>query len=116
MEVKVTSQGGQANLNTLQNKEVKKLSGNKDVVEAVTNKNKGYREEDLAKAVDKLNKFLKDEHTYAQYSIHEKLGDVMVKIINEDTKEVIMECPPKKILDLVAKMMEMVGVAIDKKA
>lgn len=116
MEVKVTSQGGQVNLNTLQNKEVKKLSVNKDVVEAVTDKNKVYREEDLAKAVDKLNKFLKDEHTYAEYSIHEKLGDIMIKIINEDTKEVIMECPPKKILDLVAKMMEMVGVAIDKKA
>ena len=116
MEVKVTSQGGQASLNTLQNKEVNKLSVNKDVVEAVTDKNKGYREEDLAKAVDKLNKFLKDERTYAQYSIHEKLGDIMVKIINQDTKEVIMECPPKKILDLVAKMMEMVGVAIDKKA
>jgi flagellar protein FlaG len=116
MEIKVTSQGGQVNLNTVPNKEVNKLSGNKDVVEAITNKNKGYREEDLAKAVDKLNKFLKDEHTYAEYSIHEKLGDVMVKIINQDTKEVIMECPPKKILDLVARMMELVGVAIDKKA
>lgn len=116
MEIKVTSQGGQANLNMIQSKEVNKLSGNKDVVEAITNKNKGYREEDLAKAVDKLNKFLRDEHTYAEYSIHEKLGDIMVKIINQDTKEVIMECPPKKILDLVAKMMELVGVAIDKKA
>lgn len=116
MEIKVISQGGQANLNAVQNKEVNKLSVNKDVVEAITNKNKGYREEDLSKAVDKLNKFLKDEHTYAEYSIHEKLGDVMVKIINQDTKEVIMECPPKKILDLVAKMMELVGIAIDKKA
>lgn len=118
MEIKVTSQGGQANLNTIKSTEVKQVSENKDVVEAVTAKDKGYREEDITKAIDKLNKFLKDEHTYAEYSVHEKLGDVMIKIINQDTKEVIMECPPKKILDLVAKMCELVGVGIgiDKKA
>ncbi|WP_411170322.1 flagellar protein FlaG [Clostridium sp. MB05] len=116
MEIKVTSQGGQANLNVVKNAEVKQVVVNKDVIEAVTTKDKGYREEDITKAIDKLNKFLKDEHTYAEYSIHEKLGDVMIKIINQDTKEVIMECPPKKILDLVAKMCELVGIAIDKKA
>ncbi|WP_291647800.1 flagellar protein FlaG [Clostridium sp.] len=116
MEMKVASQGGQVNLSTVKNPEIKQVSENKDVVEAVSAKDKNYKKEDVIKAIDKLNEFLKDEHTYAEYSVHEKLGDVMVKIINEDTKEVIMECPPKKILDLVAKMMELVGVSIDKKA
>ena len=116
MEMKVASQGGQVNLSTVKNPEIKQIAENKDVVEAVSAKGKDYKKEDVIKAIDKLNEFLKDEHTYEEYSIHEKLGDVMVKIISEDTKEVIMECPPKKILDLVAKMMELVGVAIDKKA
>ena len=111
MEMKVASQGGQVNLSTVKNPEIKQMAENKDVVEAVSAKDKNYKKEDVIKAIDKLNEFLKDEHTYAEYSIH-----VMVKIISEDTKEVIMECPPKKILDLVAKMMELVGVAIDKKA
>lgn len=120
MDFKVTSQGGQANLGNTSyvdtSIEVKQVPVGKDAVKAVTVKDKGYREEDIAKAVDKLNKFLKDENTYAEYSVHEKFGDIMIKIINQDTKEVIMECPPKKILDLVARMVELVGVAIDKKA
>lgn len=40
----------------------------------------------------------------------------MVKIISKDTKEVIMECPPQKIIDMLAKMVELVGTAIDNKA
>jgi flagellar protein FlaG len=74
------------------------------------------KEIDVEKAVDKLNKFLEDENVHAEYSIHDKLRDVMIKIVNSDTKEVILEIPPKKILDMVAKMCEMVGILVDKKA
>lgn len=116
MDLKVTSQGGQANLSTSVASEIKKVPANKEVIEAVTAKDKGYREEDIAKAVGQLNKFLKDENTYAEYSVHDKFGDIMIKIINQDTKEVIVEYPPKKILDLIAKMCELTGIAIDKKA
>ena len=116
LDFKIISHGEQINLNISNNTGNTDNINNEDIVQAVTAKDKGYREEDLKEAVDKLNKFLKNENTYVEYSIHEKFGDVMIKIINKDTKEVIMECPPKKILDLVAKMMELVGVAVDKKA
>lgn len=116
MDFKVTSQGGQSNLNISNNTEGTIKTKNKEVVQKeVTAKDKGDREEDLKKAVNKLNEFLKNENTYVEYSVHKDLGDIMVKIINKDTKEVLMELPPKKILDLVAKMMELVGVTIDKK-
>lgn len=116
MDLKVTSQGGQSNLNISNNTEGTIKIKNKEVVQKeVTAKDKGYREEDLKEAVNKLNEFLKDENTYVEYSVHKELGDIMVKIINQETKEVLMELPPKKILDLVAKMMELVGVTIDKK-
>ncbi|MBE6055228.1 MAG: flagellar protein FlaG [Clostridium sartagoforme] len=116
MDLKVASQGGQVNLKTSVTTEIKQVPANRDVVEAVTAKDKGYREEDVAKAVDKLNKLLKDENTYAEYSVHKDLGDIMIKIIDQDTKEVIAEYPPKKILDLIAKMCELAGIAVDKKA
>ena len=116
MDLKVTSQGGQANLNTTLVNEAKQVPANKDVVDAVSAKDKNYSKEDVAKAVEKLNKFLKEENTYAEYSVHEKFGDIMVKIIDENTKEVIAEYPPKKILDLIAKLCELSGIAIDKKA
>ena len=116
MDLKVTSQGGQTNLNTKLVDEVRQVPANKDVVNAVGAKDKSYSKEDVVKAVEKLNKFLSEENTYAEYSIHEKFGDIMIKIVDKDTKEVIMEYPPKKILDLIAKMCELSGIAIDKKA
>lgn len=116
MDLKVTSQGGQANLNIKLVDEIRQVPANKDVVNAVGAKDKSYSKEDVAKAVNELNKLLKDEHTYAEYSVHEDLGDIMIKIIDQDTKEVIAEYPPKKILDLIAKMCELAGIAIDKKA
>jgi flagellar protein FlaG len=72
--------------------------------------------EEVSKAVDKLNKFLEDENVHAVYEVHEKLNDVMIKIVNDETNEIVLEIPPKKILDMVAKMMETVGVLLDKKA
>ena len=38
------------------------------------------------------------------------------KIVDRDTKEVLVEVPPKKILDMIAKLCEISGVVFDKKA
>ena len=74
-------------------------------------------DEKLKKSVDKLNKFIDDEGAYAEISTHDKFKhDIIIKIIDKQTKEVIMEVPPKKILDMVAKMCEIAGVMFDKKA
>lgn len=69
----------------------------------------------LDKAVKKLNKFLEDDKTHAEYSVHKDLGTIMIKIIDDDTHQVILEVPSKKILDMVASMCKEVGL-LDKKA
>lgn len=80
-------------------------------------KNNDIKDEDVKKAVDKLNKFLEDNKTHAEYQFHDKLkNDLMIKIIDDNTGKVIREIPPKKILDMIAKMCEMVGIIVDKKA
>ncbi len=66
-------------------------------------------------ALNKINNFLKDEHTHAEYTYHKELKTMMVKVIDDTTKDVILEIPPKKILDMVASMMKQVGL-LDKKA
>jgi len=48
--------------------------------------------------------------------VHDKLNQIMIKIVDNKTKDVLLEVPPKKILDMVAKMCEMVGILVDKKA
>jgi flagellar protein FlaG len=39
----------------------------------------------------------------------------MVKIVDKQSKEVIKEIPPEKILDMVAQMCENAGLFIDEK-
>ena len=73
------------------------------------------RKKELDKSLKKLNRFLEDDAVHAEYSVHEDFGTVMVKIIDDKTKEIILEVPPKKILDMVASMCKQFGL-IDKKA
>ena len=79
----------------------------------IKNKN---NEREIKKAVEKLNRFLEGDNAHAVYEVHDKFkSDIIIKIIDDRTKEVLMEVPPKKILDMVAKMCELVGVMFDKK-
>lgn len=123
MEVGRAGQGGPINIDYKVKTEISSdAAGVKPVEEIKTapqpqkNGQDNPSNEEIGKAVDKLNKFLEDENVHAVYEVHEKLRDVMIKIVNNDTNEVILEIPPKKILDMVAKMMETVGVLLDKKA
>lgn len=72
--------------------------------------------DELKKAVDKLNKFMEDDGVSVEYSVHPQFKDTMIKIVDKNTGDVITECPPKKILDMVARMCELAGIIFDKKA
>lgn len=72
-------------------------------------------EKQLIEAVNVGNKELKKLETNLRFSIHEKTRQVMVKIVNSDTEEVIREIPSEKILDLVASIMERAGILLDKR-
>jgi flagellar protein FlaG len=79
-------------------------------------KNKEYSKKDLDNAVKKINNFLRDENTHAEYSFNKDFPNtLMIKIINDDTKQVILEVPPKKILDMIASMCKECGL-FDRKA
>lgn len=72
-------------------------------------------EKQLIEAVNAGNKELKKLETNLRFSVHEKTQQVMVKIVNSETEEVIREIPSEKILDLVASIMERAGILIDKR-
>ena len=40
----------------------------------------------------------------------------MIKIIDDKTDEVVLEVPPKKLIDMVAKLCKLAGVIVDKRA
>ena len=101
-------------INTGQAGESIKINGEKNKGSEI--KRNEIKEKDIHKAIDKLNKFLEDKRTHAEYSVHDKLKDIMIKIVDDKTGDVIQELPPKKVLDMVAKMCEMVGIIVDDKA
>ncbi len=73
-------------------------------------------EKQLIEAIEKSNEDFKMADSSLKFSIHEKTKAIMVKIIDNNTKEVIKELPPEKILDMVAAMLEGTGLFLDKKA
>jgi len=50
-----------------------------------------------------------------RFSVHKASGQIMVTVIDESTGKVIREIPQSEILELAAKMDEMVGMIFDKK-
>nr|WP_145162948.1 flagellar protein FlaG [Paenibacillus terrae] len=72
-------------------------------------------EEQLIRNIDRAVKSLQGPDTTLDISIHDKTHEIMVKVLNKETGEVIREVPPEKTLDLVAKMMELAGIMIDAK-
>lgn len=65
-------------------------------------------------AIDKANKAVSGLRKF-EFAIHEKTKEVMIKVIDSDTNEVIREIPPEKVLDMVAKMWEMAGLVVDER-
>lgn len=69
----------------------------------------------VSEAVDRLNRAVEGSNRRFQYSVHEKTHEIMIKVVDDATGEVIREIPPKKILDMVANMMEMAGLLVDER-
>ena len=76
---------------------------------------KPVSEDQLNKAVDKANKSFQTFDRRFEVSVHDRLNAIMVKVIDSTNDEVIREIPAKKLLDMVANMLEIAGVLIDKR-
>ncbi|MEB3102348.1 flagellar protein FlaG [Ferviditalea candida] len=72
-------------------------------------------EEAIVKAIERANKAIDGQPRHAEFSIHKPHGEIVVKIVNSETKEVIHEYPPEKLLDLLDKLQEISGKIVDEK-
>jgi flagellar protein FlaG len=88
-------------------------AANKTVSESGSELNVDERK--LIEAIQKTNQTIKGATCNFEYSIHEKTKQIMVKVIDIETKDVIKEFPPEKILDMVAKMWEVAGIMVDER-
>ncbi|MCM3590180.1 flagellar protein FlaG [Brevibacillus borstelensis] len=62
-----------------------------------------------------INKWLQSTSSHLKFTLHEGLNEYYVQIINDETNEIIREIPSKKVMDMAAKMHEMIGLLVDEK-
>lgn len=86
-----------------------------DDIDYIQDNETQFTEEELRKAVSETNKMILGGESHFEFQVHEKTGTLMVKLVDNETKEVIKEIPPEKILDLVANIWELVGIIVDER-
>ena len=69
----------------------------------------------LRKAVEKANSTMVLYSRSLEFRVHERTHEIIVKVIDSDTKEVIREIPSEKILDMFASMLEQAGLLVDER-
>ena len=69
----------------------------------------------IKNAVDHANKTMRHAKTKCEFSYHEETKRVSIKVIDEETEEVIREIPPEETLEMLSKMWELAGLMVDEK-
>jgi flagellar protein FlaG len=49
-----------------------------------------------------------------QFSVNQKTGKTVVRVVDKDTGELIRQIPPQDMLDLANKLEDMMGILFDK--
>ncbi len=70
--------------------------------------------QEVREAVDRINETMELYRTELRFVLHEESGEIMVKVINAKTQEVIREIPPEWVLKIVASVKRMLGLILDR--
>ena len=73
------------------------------------------KNQQLLEAIEKASGKVEIENKGLEFAIHEETNRIIIRIVNEDTHEVVKELPSEKILDMVAKMIELSGIYVNEK-
>lgn len=71
------------------------------------------RQEMILDNVKKEKEELNGLNLSLQYDIHEKTHRLMIKVVDNESNQVVKEIPPEKLLDLAAEMYERSGIFVD---
>ena len=69
----------------------------------------------IIESIEIANKKILGPQKEFEFAIHKETKQIMVKVIDKESKEVIREIPPEKVLDAVAHMCELAGIFMDEK-
>ena len=69
----------------------------------------------IAASVEEVNQRLLGKDMKLAYEVHERTGRTMVRLVDMQTNEVIKEIPPANMLDVIGKIWDDMGIAVDRK-
>lgn len=71
----------------------------------------------LKDAISMANNKLKQSQplTRCEFTYHEDVNRVSIKLIDKDTEEVVKEIPPEKKIKMIEKLWEITGLLVDEK-
>ncbi|MCU6792939.1 flagellar protein FlaG [Paenibacillus sp. WQ 127069] len=72
-------------------------------------------DENFIKAIDKALKAIQGRNTTFEYLVHKQTKQIVIKVLDKDSGELIREIPPEKSLDFISKLMEKAGLFIDQR-
>jgi flagellar protein FlaG len=73
------------------------------------------RKELVKKTITEMNAEFELKNYSIRFSIDDKLKEIVVKIVDTKTDEVIRQIPPDEVLRLRAHLKEMVGILLEEK-
>ena len=71
--------------------------------------------EEIHKDLEMINEQLKSSNSSIQFSIDDKSNEIIVRIVDRDTGEVIRQIPPESIVRPRDSMRDMSGLFVEKK-
>ena len=70
--------------------------------------------EEVEKAADKLNRLMGIIDKRLEFRVREKSKRIVVKIVDQDTEDVLDEIPPIRLMDILSSFSQIAGLLIDK--
>ncbi|HWQ76891.1 MAG TPA: flagellar protein FlaG [Syntrophomonas sp.] len=71
--------------------------------------------DDIAQAAAQIDQALAKHDVRLEFSVHNIVNEIMVKVVDAETGEVIREIPPEKLLDLKAMAYIELGLLVDER-
>ncbi len=64
---------------------------------------------EISSAVDELNAAVQNSQRAIQFSVDDESGDVIIKVVDAETDEIIRQIPPEEVVRLARQMEESAG-------
>ncbi len=70
---------------------------------------------DVQNVLEDVQQYLLQQGIRLSFEVHDKTGDLVVRVLDKDTGEVIRQIPPEEMLKLREKLEELTGVLLNGK-